>query len=151
MIRGQLNGSRTAGGLGWECALACPERLSRSAHPGVRAHVQPRSGLASLPVPPSPPGLPKASLHSQEGACFNGFCVLQTCCQGWKQMCVFFLLSLMSERHMLFVTGFQQATKKHSEAQPCGLSVWGHMIEVQLPLPFISWRPVWIGESCGQC
>ena len=34
---------------------------------------------------------------------------------------------------MLFVTGFRKATKKHSAAQPCGLSALGHTTEPRAP------------------
>lgn len=104
--------------------LNAPSRTSE--HPLLCGDKWPSGGFPLLLVT-SLPGLPKAFFHIRGGAGFKGFCVLRTHCQWWKQMCVFFLLSPQSERHMLFVTGFLEATKKHSGPQPCGLSDLGRV------------------------
>lgn len=69
-------------------------------------------------------------------------------------MCVFFLLSPTSERHMLFVTGFHEATKKHSDAQPRGLSDLGHVTEPSAPssLHFLEARGLGcpVGSAVGR-
>ena len=70
--------------------------------------------------------------HPGRQACLKGFCVLDLLPVVETDVCVFLIVP-MSERHMLFVTGFHKATKKHSAAQPCGLSNLGHSAEPTAP------------------
>lgn len=93
-------------------------------------------------------GLPKARVHVREGPCFQGFRASQPHCSCWKQMCVFFGLSLKSERHMLLVTVSRRLQR--NGAWPCGPSFLGTCLKPRAPSPSFpgGQRP---GVPYGQC
>ena len=79
--------------------------------------------------------------HPGRQACLKGFCVLQTCCQLWKQMCVFFLLSPCLKDTCYLSLASIRTQRNIQQLSHVACLTWGTGLSLQLPLHFVSWRP----------